>query len=89
MKWNVTYFRANGKKSQSSDCLIKIVSLKIFWVIRLTTSSAWWTSQKSIYDNEKWKFSALARTAPYMDIGEGKILLNTFFNAQLNYCMLI
>ena len=34
------------------------------------------------------KLKALARTVPFMNIAKIKILMNTFFNAQLRYCLL-
>ena len=44
---------------------------------------------KNICKKANSKLRALARAAPYMDTGKRKLLLNTFFNAQLNYCPLI
>ena len=35
------------------------------------------------------KLSALARVTPYMTLEEKKIVMNSFFNAQFNYCPLI
>ena len=35
------------------------------------------------------KLRALARATPYMTIEKRKLLMNSFFNAQLNYCPLI
>ena len=35
------------------------------------------------------KLRALARAKPYMTIEKRKLLMNSFFNAQLNYCPLI
>ena len=35
------------------------------------------------------KLKALARATPYMTIEERKLLMNSFFNAQLSYCLLI
>ena len=35
------------------------------------------------------KLSALARVTPYMTLEEKEIVMNSFFNAQFNYCPLI
>ena len=34
------------------------------------------------------KLKALARTVPFTNIAKMKILMNSFFNAQLRYCLL-
>ena len=35
------------------------------------------------------KLRALARVTPYMNLQKRKVLMNAFFNAQFNYCLLI
>ena len=37
----------------------------------------------------KRTFRAFARVTPYMTLEKKKIVMNSFFNAQLNYCPLI
>ena len=37
----------------------------------------------------KQKIKALARVTPYMNLEKKKIVMNSFFNAQFNYCPLI
>ena len=44
---------------------------------------------KNICKKANSKLRALARATPYIDTGKRKLLLNAFFNAQLNYCSLI
>ena len=44
---------------------------------------------RNILKNANSKLKALARATPYMDIRKRKLLLNAFFNAQFNYCLLI
>ena len=35
------------------------------------------------------KLNALARLTPYMELGKSRMLMNTFFNSQFNYCRVI
>ena len=35
------------------------------------------------------KINALSRIAPYMNIAKGRLLMNSFFASQFNYCPLI
>ena len=35
------------------------------------------------------KLNALARITPYMDLNKKRLLLNTFFMSQFNYCQLV
>ena len=42
----------------------------------------------SIYKNASTKLSALSRISYYMDPLKQRLLVNTFFTSQLNYCLL-
>ena len=42
-----------------------------------------------IYRKTSRKIYALARIAPYMDLSKQRMVMNAFFNSQLNYCPLI
>ena len=42
-----------------------------------------------IYRKASRKIYALARIAPYMDLSKQRMVMNAFFNSQLNYCPLI
>ena len=42
----------------------------------------------NLYKKANNKLRALARATPYMTIEKRKLLMNSFFNAQLNYCPL-
>ena len=42
-----------------------------------------------IYHKENEKFRSIARVTPYMTLEKKKIVMNSFFNAQFNYCPLI
>ena len=44
---------------------------------------------KTLRNKANNKLRALARATPYMSVEKRKILMNSFFNAQLNYCPLI
>ena len=43
----------------------------------------------NLYKKANNKLRTLARATPYMTIEKRKLLMNSFFNAQLNYCPLI
>ena len=43
---------------------------------------------QQIYGKANTKLNALARIVPFMNLERKKILMNAFFNAQLNYCPL-
>ena len=44
---------------------------------------------KTLCSKANNKLRALARTTPYMSVEKKKILMNSFFNAQFNYCPLV
>ena len=44
---------------------------------------------KTLCSKANNKLRALARATPYISVGKKKILMNSFFNAQFNYCPLI
>ena len=44
---------------------------------------------KTLCSKANNKLRALARATPYMSVEKKKILMNSFFNAQFNYCPLI
>ena len=47
------------------------------------------THVKGLCKKANNKLRALARTTPYMSLEKKKLLMNSFFNAQFNYCPLI
>ena len=44
---------------------------------------------KTICKKASNKLRALARVTPYMTIKKEKVLMNSFFNSQFNYCPLV
>ena len=44
---------------------------------------------KTLCSKANNKLRASARTTPHMSAGKKKILMNSFFNAQFNYCLLV
>ena len=44
---------------------------------------------ETLCSNANNKLKALAKATPYMNAEKKKIVMNTFFNAQFNYCPLI
>mgnify|MGYP001793765379 FL=1 len=44
---------------------------------------------KSICGKARAKLNALSRVSPFLDIDKRKLIMNSFFNAQFNYCPLI
>ena len=44
---------------------------------------------KTLCSKANNKLRALARATPYMSVEKKKILMNSFFNAQFNYCPLV
>ena len=42
-----------------------------------------------IINNASGKINALSRATPFMNISKRRILVNSFFNSQFNYCPLV
>ena len=65
-----------------SDCE-KILGVKIDYKLNFDEHV------KTLCSKANNKLTALARTTPYMSVEKKKILMNSFFNAQFNYCSLV
>ena len=66
------------KKSQYEKLLGVTIDTKLSFKVHL----------QQICGKANTKLNALARIVPFMNLERKKILMNAFFNAQLNYCPL-
>ena len=71
-----------GSLIERSDCE-KMLGVKIDYKLNFDEHV------KTLCSKANNKLRALARATPYMSVEKKKILMNSFFNAQFNYCPLI
>ena len=79
---NATELQIGDSSIKTSNCE-KLLGVKIDY--KLTFDE----HVNSLCKKANSKLRALARTTPYMNIEKRKLLRNSFFNAQFNYCGLI
>ena len=72
-------FQLDGSLIERIDCE-KMLGVKIY--CRLNVNE----HVKTLCCKANNKLRALATATPYMSVEKKKILLNSFFNAQFNYC---
>ena len=75
-------FQLGGSLIERSDCE-KMLGVKINYKLNFDKHV------KTLWSKANNKLRALARTTPYMSVEKKKILMNSFFNAQFNYCPLV
>ena len=75
-------FQLGGSLIERSDCE-KMLGVKIDYKLNFDEHV------KTLCSKANNKLRALARTTPYMSVEKKKILMNSFFNAQFNYCPLV
>ena len=75
-------FQLGGSLIERSDCE-KMLGVKIDYKLNFEEH------EKTLCSKANNKLRALARTTTYMSDRKKKILMNSFFNAQFNYCPLI
>ena len=75
-------FQLGGSLIERSDCE-KMLGVKIDYKLNFDEHV------KTLCSQANKKLKALARTTPDMSVQKKKILINSFFNAQFNYCPLI
>ena len=75
-------FKLGGSLIERSDCE-KMLGVKIDYKLNFEEH------EKTLCSKANNKLRALARTTTYMSDRKKKILMNSFFNAQFNYCPLI
>ena len=75
-------FQLGGLLIEISDCE-KMLGVKIDYKLNFDEHV------KTLCSKSNNKLRALARTTPYMSVDQKKILMNSFFNAQFNYCPLV
>ena len=74
-------FKLGGSLIERSDCE-KMLGVKIDYKLNFEEH------EKTLCSKANNKLRALARTTTYMSDRKKKILMNSFFNAQFNYCPL-
>ena len=72
-------FQLGGSLTERSNCE-KILGVRIDYKLNFHEHV------KTLCSKENNKLRALARATPYMSVEKKKILMNSFFNAQFNYC---
>ena len=75
-------FQFGGSLIERSDCE-KMLGVKIDYKLNFDEYV------KTLYCKANNKLRALARATPYMSVEKKKILMNSLFNAQFNYCPLV
>ena len=75
-------FQLGGSLIERSDCE-KMLGVKIDYKLNFDEQV------KTLCSKANNKLRALATTTPYMSVEQKKILMNSFFNAQFNYCLLL
>ena len=75
-------FQLGGSLIERSDCE-KMLGVKIDYKLNFDEH------EKILCSKTNNKLRALERATPYMNVEKKKILMNSFFNAQFNYCPLI
>ena len=87
-KWHLIISTNNTPELEIGDSLIKtstyekLLGVKIDYILTFDNHVSNFLKKA----NNKWR--ALPRAAPYMTIEKRKLLVNSFFNSQLNYCPL-
>ena len=71
------------------ESLIKNSTCEKLLDIKIDNKLNFDTHAKDLYKTANNKLRALKRATPYMSLGKKKLLMNSFFNAQFNYCALI
>ena len=74
---------------QVGESLIKNSTCEKLSGVKIDNRLNFDTHVKGLCKKANNKFIALARVAPYMSLETKKLLMNSFFNAQFNYCPLI
>ena len=72
-----------------SEYLIKSSTCEKLLGVKIDKKLNFDTHVKDLCKKANNKLRALARVAPYMSLETKKFLMNSFFNAQFNYCPLI
>ena len=75
-------FQLGGSLIERSDCE-KMLRVKIDYKLNFDEHV------KTLCSKANNKLRALARTTPYMSVEKNKMLINSFFKAQFNYCPLL
>ena len=75
-------FQLSGSLIERSDCE-KMLGVKIDYKLNFDEHV------KTLCNKANNELRALATATPYMNVEKKKILMNSFFNSQLNYCPLI
>ena len=79
----------NALERQIGDLLIKTSSSEKLLGVKIDYKLTLDEHVKSLRKKANNKLRSLARSTPYMNIEKRKFLMNTFFNAQFNYCLLM
>ena len=74
-------FQLGDSLTKRSDCE-KMLEVKIDYKLNFDEHV------KTLCSKANNKLRSLARATPYMSVENKKILMNSFFNAQFNYCPL-
>ena len=79
----------NNPEIQVGDSLIKAIDCEKLLGLKIDYKLNFDDHVNSLCKKANSKLRALARATPYMNIEKKKLLMNSFFNAQFNYCPLL
>ena len=88
-KCHLIMSRNNNPEIQVGDSLIKASDYEKFLGLKIDYKLNFDNHVNSLCKKANNKLRALARATPYMNIEKKKLLMNSFFNAQDNYCPLL
>ena len=87
-KCNLIMSTNNTLELETGDSLIKTSTFEKLLGVKIDYILTFDNHVSNLYKKANNKLRALARATPYMTIEKRKLLMNSFFNAQLNYCPL-
>ena len=88
-KFHLIMSTENAPELQIGDLLIKTRSSEKLLGVKIDYKLTFDEHVKSLCKKANNKLRSLARSTPYMNIEKRKLLMNSFFNAQFNYCPLM
>ena len=88
-KFHLIMSTENAPELQIGDLLIKTRNSEKLLGVKIDYKLTFDEHVKSLCKKTNNKLRSLARSTPYMNIEKRKLLMNSFFNAQFNYCPLM
>ena len=80
---------SNTPELKVGDSLVKTSTCEKLLLVKIDYKLTFDNHVVNLCKKANNKLKALARATPYMTIEKRKLVMNSFFNAQLNYCPLV